>query len=293
MNKCALIGYGYWGKRFLRYIQEKFDVKYAYGRTIKEGGIFTNDIDKIWNDKEVDSVVIATPIDTHYFVAKTALLHGKNVFCEKPLAQSSSEIIRLNEIATSNGLALATEFTYTFSKSLKTAQELVNNGVIGELQAMDLSLKYVGKFLKFDVYWLLASHLLSVLDMFVPISMLNFRKINFIDKETGIILFDGAIKGEISVSVNYPDRETKVIAYGSEGTMVYDGLSQPSLLYILYRKLEGALANELVLEDKNYFFDEFNNLMYAVEYFRDVLAGNEQTNLTRALCVTKVLENFK
>ena len=94
----ALIGYGYWGKRLCRYLKEEkgFNLKY----------VCTRNNDKIWADESIEAVVIATPIDTHYKIAKMALLMNKHVLCEKPLSLKVEEVLELKKIAEQKNLLL-------------------------------------------------------------------------------------------------------------------------------------------------------------------------------------------
>lgn len=291
MRKIALVGYGYWGKRLLRYLEDQFDVAYVCHRNADESGRFTPSIEKVLNS-DVEAVVIATPIDTHYEIAKKALECGKHVLSEKPLAQASREVRELTEIASENELHVITEFTYTFSSGIQQAKKLVEGGMIGDLLSMELSLRYLGRFLKFDVYWLLASHLLAVRDMFVPLVENDFSLVEQISGETGVIEIAGKTPGYISVSLNYPQRETRIVLYGSEGTIVYDGINQPTLSLAVYRKKPGVLANEMIDHVQYFHHDEQNNLRNAALFFAGVLDGtNDATsNLQAALDVTKILE---
>ena len=298
--EIALIGYGYWGKRLYRYLKnhKNFFVKYVYAVSLNKKREFINDINKIWNDERIKAVVIATPIDTHYSIVKKALLCNKNVLCEKPLALKTKEILELKKIAERKKLLLLTEFTYTFSRSIKKAEKIIEDGLIGKVESIELSLKYAGRFLKYDVYWLLASHLLSILDIFVSLKKLQFRKINLIKHEnrteTGVVLFKNKnISGKMTVSLNYPDKEMKVIIYGAKGTLVYTTLSQPSLRFLCYKKTEGVLGRKLITKRKSYSLDERNNLRYAVDYFYKALSGFEKSNINRAFWVTKTLEGLE
>ncbi len=293
MHKIALIGYGYWGKRFLRYLEEVFEVVHICSRSLAESGRFTPNIEKVLNS-DIEAVVIATPVDTHYQIARNALEHCKHVLCEKPLAQSSAQVSELAEIARKNNLHLVTEFTYTFSSGIQQARELVARGSIGDLLSMEMSLRYLGRFLKFDVYWLLASHMLAVRGMFVPLTENEFRLIQQVPNETGIIHIQGKVPGYISVSLNYPQRETRIVWYGSKGTIVYDGINQPTLSLATYRKKHGVLANEM-LEQVSYFHhDEQNNLRNAALFFAGVLNGTVDSthNLQTSAAITKILEEL-
>lgn len=290
MHKIALIGYGYWGKRFLRYLEEQFDVAYICHRNADESGRSTSSIEKVLNS-DIEAVVIATPIDTHYEIAKKALECEKYVLCEKPLAQSFGEVSEIAEIASRNKLHVVTEFTYTFSSGIQQAKKLIEEGTIGDLLSMELSLRYLGRFLKFNVYWLLASHLLAVRDMFVPLLENDFAVVEQINAETGIIEITGKVPGYISVSLNYPQRETRIIWYGSEGTIAYDGINQPTLSVVRYKKKYGVLSNEMIDNIQYFHYDEQNNLRNAALFFAGVLDGmnNSEYNLQVALAVTKIL----
>jgi predicted dehydrogenase len=294
----ALIGYGYWGQRLYRYLKAHpgLNLKYVCALSLKEEGEFINDIDKIWRDDDVRAVIIATPIDTHYQIAKKALLAHKHVLCEKPLVLRSKQALELKEIAEERRLLILTEFTYTFSKSLGKAKKIIEGGEIGEINSIELSLKYAGRFLKYDVYWLLGSHLLSILDNFVPLRSLKFSKFDLIKNkdrvETGSILFkNGKISGKMTVSLNYPDKDMKVIIYGRKGTLVYSTMSEPSLKYFCYKKTEGVLGEKLIIKERSYFIDEKNNLKLAVQYLYDALTGRASGNIERAIMVTKILES--
>lgn len=72
--------------------------------------IVTTDTDRIFTDKDVDLVIIATRHDTHAALACTALQHHKNVFVEKPLALNIEEIERITEIYNSTKAFVFTGF---------------------------------------------------------------------------------------------------------------------------------------------------------------------------------------
>lgn len=292
-KNVSLIGYGYWGQRLSRYLMEQFNLKCIYGRSLDNRGILTNNLEEALG-KEINAVVIATPMDTHYSLVKRALEAGKHVLCEKPLAFTKKEIGYLYFLSEANNLRLITEYTYTFSEGIHQMLRWIKDGKIGELQAIEMSLRYVGRFLPFNVYWLLASHMLSVLDMMIPLNELEFKKTELIPKETGIISFSGKIRGQIFVSINYPRRESRIIAYGSKGTLVLDFLSRPELQYFLYNKTPGVHGSNLIDQEVVLLSDETNNLRLAVSYFADVLDDRliDMHNRNMALRVTEVLERL-
>jgi predicted dehydrogenase len=287
MNKIniALIGYGYWGKVLHKYLDtsSRFNLKHVCDSKTS--------LDTVWPD--VEAVVIATPIETHYPLVKEALLQGKHVLSEKPLTLSIKEGLELKKLAEDQGLVLVTEYTQTFSKSLKEATKID----IGQLQAIDMVVRHLGRFMEHDVYWLLASHCLSILDMFTPLKSLKFQRNDYLKTEdrteTGVITFKGQdIKGQISLSLNYPGKDYQVVIYGSKGTIIYDTQQKHVLRVVWYKKIYKKLPNELTQEEKTFDIDESNNVKLAIDYFHNVITGKEKTNLDRALEITKILEEL-
>lgn len=264
MYKVALIGYGRWGKVLLRYLDQFFDIKAVFGRSIKKKGRFTNDLDDIFFS-DIDAVAIATPIGMHYEIAWEALKHNKHVFCEKPLAIEPLLAKKLDVLAIQKGLHLVTDYTYTFSKKLDKIKDDMNNK-IGKLRKMMLTIKRNSKNDGVDIYWNLASHMLAVLDMFTDIENLEFNKVDLISQEKGIISFAGDIKGQILVDSKSLNKETEIVFHGDTGLIVCSNLHKKE-----------------------------NGLTYAMEYFKGVLDGSidNKTNVARAISVTDVLWGFE
>ena len=146
--------------------------------------------------------------------------------------------------------------------------------------------------MKHNVFWLLAPHMLSVLDMFVSLDLLAFKRRDLIRGETGIISFTGQTRGQIFVSLNYPHQDSRIIFYGTKGTLKYNALEQPAVSLIQYVRTMGNSADKLITRKGDFQFDESNNLRHAVGRFADALGANDlcRENLERSLRVTSVLE---
>ncbi len=289
MIDCALIGCGYWGSKLRKYIQDNknFNLKYICNSK--------SNLNEVWHDKKIKAVVVATPNDLHYPIVKAALSHGKNVLSEKPLALKTVQCKELGQLATENKLLLLVEYTFTFSKALEQAQNLVRNGEIGKILGLEMINRHLGRFGGGSVYWLLGSHMLSVLDMFIPLGKMTFTRHDLVTYnnavETGVIAFQkGDIAGQIVVGLNYPGKESKVIIYGENGTVIYDAVSQPALVVERYQRLTWKVASELPRERKEYNIDESHNLRYAIEYYYEALQGKVKGNVERAINVTRILE---
>ena len=281
--QVALIGSGYWGSRVRKYIPEFFDLKYIADSKF--------DLLTIWSDREVEAVLIMTPMDTHYDIAVQALLCGKHVFVAKPLALNYEDALSLRNLAICMEREIGVDYTQTFSPTIVKIKELIHK--IGDIEYIEMSTKHLGRFFKeYDVYWLLAAHHLSILDMFIDLNSLSFEfKDHIINKNvctTGSIIFS---KGRIDVSTNFPGKEFLINIYGSNGTIKYDVTIQKCLGVTLYGKTYKKLPSELITEDISYVSDEQNNIRYAIKYFRDLIDGKEKSNVDVALKVTKILED--
>ena len=98
---------------------------------------------------KIDFLVVATTNETHYAIAKAALMAGIDVFCEKPLSLTLKEASELGRIAERKGLILGIPFTYTGYPMVKLARDLVKKGELGRIDKVVM--EYVqGSFRKID-----------------------------------------------------------------------------------------------------------------------------------------------
>jgi predicted dehydrogenase len=84
-------------------------------------------------DDDVDVVHLTTPNNLHYPQVKQALLAGKHVVCEKPLAMTSAESGELLELAEASGLVHCTNFNIRFYPMVQEARARVRNGMLGDV----------------------------------------------------------------------------------------------------------------------------------------------------------------
>jgi len=114
MKKLGIIGIGNWGKNLIRDISKISCVKKcsSLGNPKNISWLkkkypsiqHTCNLKEIFDDKEIDAVIIATPINTHYNLVKKALLSKKHVFVEKPISSTLSKAEELIKIAKKNNL---------------------------------------------------------------------------------------------------------------------------------------------------------------------------------------------
>ena len=99
----------------------------------KYGGIVDDDWRHLLGREEIDAVIISTPPSMHAEMCIEAAKLGKHVLCEKPLARTPEECKDLLQVSEQNGILLATGFNFRFYPSIQKARQLLDSGIIGEL----------------------------------------------------------------------------------------------------------------------------------------------------------------
>jgi predicted dehydrogenase len=135
-------GLGYWGPNLARNFGALADLRWLCDLSPElletaakahPQAQTTADFEELLADPEVDAVVIATPVVTHYELAKHALSAGKHVFVEKPQAQSSAEAEELAGLARERGLVLMPGYLLLYHPALHRLKELIDGGDLGEV----------------------------------------------------------------------------------------------------------------------------------------------------------------
>jgi predicted dehydrogenase len=125
----------------------------------------TTTLDDVFGDPEVDGVLIATPIGTHYQLSKAALSAGKHVFVEKPLTSSAAQCAALTALAAERNLTLMVGHTFIYSPPVRKVKELIDSGELGEVRFVTMQRVNLGLHQKdVNVIWDLAAHDASILD---------------------------------------------------------------------------------------------------------------------------------
>lgn len=171
----GVIGYGYWGPNIVRNFfsldnckvksvaDERAERLLVLARSFPSiSGI--NNADAIINDTTIDAVVIATPVFTHFELAKKALEKGKHVLIEKPMTSTVAESEELISLAEQKGLMLMVDHTFLYTGAVQKMKELIDSGAVGIPRYFDSSRINLGLFQSdINVLWDLAAHDISIL----------------------------------------------------------------------------------------------------------------------------------
>ncbi|HEX7446139.1 MAG TPA: Gfo/Idh/MocA family oxidoreductase [Pirellulales bacterium] len=176
MPQVAVIGLGYWGPNLVRNFHtrpgcrlkaccdvdgRRLDAVRADYPTVD----LCDDSGEILADPQINGVVIATPVETHYWLAKAALLAGKAVLIEKPLTADVAQAEELVALADERGLTLMVDHTFIYSPAVAKIKQLFDGGELGELLFIDSVRINLGLIQPdVNVVWDLAPHDLSIVD---------------------------------------------------------------------------------------------------------------------------------
>ena len=238
--KTALIGLGYWGPNLARVLAQAQQSEFvaccdlAPERLLKIAQVYPavrpySDVNDLLNS-DVEAVLIATPIGTHYEIARRALLAGKHVFVEKPLADTSQRARDLTLMAQSLKRTLVAGHTFIYSPPVVRIKELMDSGALGTIHYLSFSRVNLGLYSKdVDVVWDLAVHDISILLYWLgemPERACSFGRncVQRAKRDVANLWFQFA-SGPVAwceVSWLSPQKMRRTCVVGSERMVVYD-----------------------------------------------------------------------
>jgi predicted dehydrogenase len=246
----GVVGCGYWGAKHVRNFHELPDSdlalvcdldearlrhvhnQYAYVSTSTNFGDVLAD--------HIDAVVIATPVASHYRLAKEALLHGKHVLVEKPLTASSRQAAELIDIAEERNLMLMVGHTYEHHPAVNFLHDLINSGELGDVFYVDAARLNLGLFRSdVNVMWDLAPH-----DICIALKLLGGEPVSVGARGSSCIdpsvcdvayidlKFATGTTAHIHVSWLDPCKVRRITIVGSRKMVVYDDVSDSEKIRI-------------------------------------------------------------
>ncbi len=240
MTKVGLVGLGYWGPNLARVLSQNTRCEFTACCDLDPARLakmmrqypgvrgFTRLEDLLSAD--VDAVVVATPISTHYEIAWQALRCGKHVMVEKPLCQSSAKAADLDREARKTRRVLMTGHTFIYSPAVIKIKELLAAGELGDIQYLSFSRVNLGLYQKdVDVVWDLAVHDISILLYWLgklPVQAASFGRacIQRSKNDVAFLWFqfpDGPV-ASCEVSWLSPQKMRRTCVAGSKRMVVYD-----------------------------------------------------------------------
>ena len=247
----ALVGTGYWGKNLVRNFHDlgaltlicdkdemslaRFKEQYPDVETC----LALNDV--LLRD-DIKGLVIATPAETHYTVAREALLAGKHVFIEKPMALRQAEGQELIELARQQQRVLMIGHLLQYHPVFVRLKELVAGGELGRINYIYSNRLNLGKIRREEnILWSFAPHDLSMILTLAgeePESVIatggNYLHHSIADVTTTHLEFSSGLRAHIFVSWLHPFKEQKLVVVGERKMAVFDDMQPWGSKLLLY-----------------------------------------------------------
>jgi len=172
--RTAVIGCGYWGPNLIRNLHDEPRAAVRYvcdvnparleGISRRYPGVkVVSDHRQVLDDREVDAVLVATPVETHFAIAGAALKAGKHVLVEKPMTGSAASARKLIALAEKCRRVLMVDHTFLFTAAVEKMREIVVSGELGEIYYLDSVRVNLGLFQHdINVVWDLGPHDISI-----------------------------------------------------------------------------------------------------------------------------------
>ncbi|HKA44388.1 MAG TPA: Gfo/Idh/MocA family oxidoreductase [Burkholderiales bacterium] len=144
MITAAIIGLGRWGRNLVESVQHKSERLRFTHAVVRQPGAARDfaarhalalapELDRILDDKGIDTVVLATPHSLHADQIVAAARAGKPVFCEKPLALTRIDAERAIEACRRAGVALGLGYNKRFWPSMRELKRIAAGGELGQI----------------------------------------------------------------------------------------------------------------------------------------------------------------
>ncbi len=250
----AVIGLGHWGPNLARNFNvlpgvhlhtlcdmdadrlQRIGANYPSARK-------TDDYESILSDPEIDAVVLATPVHTHFKLASAALQAGKHTFVEKPLAKSSEEARQLVALADKQNLILMVGHVFLYNAAVRQVKAYIDSGELGEIYyiyAQRLNLGIVRQ--DVNALWNFAPHDISILNYWLDGEPVKVDAHGYAYLQPGIedvvflnLEYAGGQAAGVHVSWLDPNKVRRMTVVGSKKMVVYDDVS-PDAKIRLYDK---------------------------------------------------------
>jgi predicted dehydrogenase len=245
--KVAVIGCGYWGKNLVRNFHELGALNLVcdatpQGRATASGlapqAAIVSQVEEVFSSA-VQGVVIATPAETHFELGMQALVAGKDVFVEKPLALTYEQGARMVQLAEKQQRILAVGHVLEYHPAVVQLRALIQSGELGKVHYIYSNRLNLGKIrTEENILWSFAPHDIAVILRLVgamPFEVIacggSYVQPNIADVTVTNLLFDNGVRAHIYVSWLHPFKEQRLVVVGSKKMASFDDIAKRLVLY--------------------------------------------------------------
>jgi predicted dehydrogenase len=254
MINVGVIGTGYWGPNLVRNFYANKNTNVLKCCDIKRDRLnhiqstyptieTSLDYNDLINDPKLDLISICTPVQSHYEIAKKALLAGKHVLIEKPMTSNSAHAEELVNISEQKKLKIFVDHTFVFTGSVSKIRSIIKSGEIGDVYYFDSVRVNLGLFQHdINVLWDLAPHDISIMHSVLSKKPESVLATGTAHLENGLenmayltIYYPENVLGHIHVNWLSPVKVRETLIAGSKKMIVWDD-NRPSEKVRIYDK---------------------------------------------------------
>jgi len=244
--RTAQIGVGYWGPNLLRnlvankncevmQVADLSQERQEFIASIYPAITVTDDPEDILNNGDIDAVVIATPVATHFDFALRCLEAGKHILVEKPMATTVAEVKQIGKLAEEKSLIAMVGHTFLFNAAVRYVKTLIDKGELGDIRYIYTQRLNLGRIrTDVDALWNLAPHDISIIQYWLddpePVQVsrngMDYVQNGVDDVVFMNIVYPDNVMANIHVSWLDPHKIRRMTVVGSKKMVVYDDISE-------------------------------------------------------------------
>ena len=319
MIKVGLCGFGYWGPNLLRNlatnpgfcpvaVAERREAYRANAATLAPNLRLYEDATDLIDDREVEAVAIATPVSSHFELARRALTRFKHVLVEKPMCASVAEGEELVALAKRTRRTLMVDHTYLFHGAVQKLHALKTSGALGVVSYFDSVRINLGLFQPdMNVLWDLAPHDFSIMNYLFDEEPIHLEATGYCHLNPHLpdiayitMHFPSRMIAHFHLSWMSPVKVRRIAVGGTNQMAVWDDLNQDEKLKIYDSGIEIQPEDERRTLVPSYRIGDVLSprihghepLAAVLEHFRRVIAGEEASLLSgrHGLRIVQLLE---
>lgn len=270
MIRIGVVGLGHWGPNLARNFQNPPATEVTHLVDADRSRLdrlaqhypqatLLQSTDALWDAPDVDAIVIATPTASHYAIAKSALLAGKHVLVEKPLAARSDHVAELIELARGAARVLMVGHVFVYNAAVRSVKKILDGEALGCVHYMAMERTNLGP-IRTDVgaAWDLATHDISIANYWLGAPPLSVSAVGGSWLNPGIhdavfatLRYQSGTLAHIHASWLHPRKTRDTSVVGDKGMLTFDdmNLAEPVRIYDKRVLASGSEGNGEALVD--------------------------------------------
>jgi predicted dehydrogenase len=252
--RISVVGCGYWGPKMVRNFHQLpgaelvavcdlREDRLAHMRELYPQILTVRSYEELLQF-DLDAIAIATPVGTHYALARAALERDKHILVEKPITATSTQATGLIRLAQAKDCILMVGHTFEYNPAVEVVKQVIASGELGEIYYVDCIRASLGLFQPdIDVVWDLAPHDISILNYVLDLKpvAVSARGETYVRPETNLheiayltVSYPQRILANVRVSWLDPVKTRRMTFVGSQRMLVYDDVADNKV--VIYDK---------------------------------------------------------